>query len=100
MRSGWSGPLINGSSETVGFADFNGIYAKPAKDAPKATLPRALGPFSAEAAGPYGYGDSATLTDEGGTAVLDAPGKLEIRRGDELLVRVLAVAADVGRPSR
>ncbi len=90
MRSGWMGELDNGAMQPVGFADFNGIYAGKRQARVGATLPRALGAFSAEAQGLYGFGEGAVLLVSDDELTVTSPGKLVLRRGDELLLQVLA----------
>lgn len=105
MRSGWSGQLVDGRGHKVGFSDFNGVYAFPAAAAhagaaPEPSglaVPRALGPFSADAKGPYGYGDDATLQQGPDGVVIAAPGKLEMRHGDALLLTVVGTGAAAAR---
>lgn len=87
VRSGWSGPVINSSTKTIGFADFHGVYALPA---PGSDLPRALGAFSASAHGIYGKADDCTLLSPAGSITITCTAShLDLHRGDGLLLEVL-----------
>lgn len=58
-RSGWSGPLVNSTTQIVGSADYWGVYTLPATPG---ALPHALGPFSAGAQGLFGFAVDCHLT--------------------------------------
>ncbi len=89
-REGWEGPVENTSMEKVGFADFHGVYADaPAGAAGVSALPRAVGVFSANAEGLYGFDDAARLQSSGGTATVRSPGGVILRDGDALLLEVV-----------
>ena len=77
-RSAWSGPLIDAGGQTVGSADFQGVYTD---DTP---VPRALGAFSTAAQGLYGYARKASLAPEG--ISITSPGHLSLHVNDQLLL--------------
>lgn len=90
-REGWEGPVENGRMQKVGFADFRGVYANaPAGATGASALPRAVGVFSVDARGLYGFERSAALTSAGGVARLTSRGSLVVRGGDALLLEVMA----------
>lgn len=60
-RSAGSGKVFNRYSQPVGYADFAGVYANPEA---KGDLPRAMGPFSVNAKGLYGF-PNLTLVSAG-----------------------------------
>ena len=83
-RSGWSGPLINGVTKTVGSADYWGVYTLPAtSDAPA----HALGPFSASATGLFGFAPDCRLAPPPVTLSC-AASTPALHRGDVLLLEV------------
>lgn len=84
-RSGWMGELDNSSMQKVGFADFHGVYALPATPG---GVPLALGVFSADAHGLYGFDPATELLPIPGTLSIRCGCKLVLRRGDNLLLRV------------
>jgi len=92
VRTGWVGPVVGSNTETVGHADYYGVYSLPAPspgDGP--SFPRALGVFSTTAAGLYGFGRGSELTSVDGTIKVTGPGKsIELRTGDNLLLEVLS----------
>jgi hypothetical protein len=83
--SGGVGELDGPAMRKVGYSDLDGVYADPA---PGSSLPRALGVFSAAAAGLYGFPESAGLQAEHDVTKLTSPGKLRLRRGDQMLLLV------------
>lgn len=91
-RSGWQGPMCDDLMRTVGFADFNGVYMNPpAHGGPD--FPLAMGPFSTSARGLYGYDEGDRLNSADGMIRIEGPfGKVELRDGDNLLLRVIASA--------
>jgi hypothetical protein len=92
VRTGWVGPVVGSDTQTVGHADYYGVYSLPAPspgDGP--SFPRALGVFSTTAAGLYGFGPGSALKSDDGTITLTGPGKsVGLRNGDNLLLEVLA----------
>jgi hypothetical protein len=92
VRTGWAGPVVGSNTETVGHADYYGVYSLPAPspgDGP--SFPRALGVFSTTAAGLYGYGRGSELKSADGTITVTGPGKsIELRNGDNLLLEVIS----------
>ena len=84
-RAGWLGELDSASMQKVGFADFNGVYATPATPG---GVPHALGVFSAEAHGVYGFDPATMLMPTPGGLRLQCACKLRLRRGDNLLLQV------------
>jgi hypothetical protein len=91
VRTGWVGPVVASNTETVGHADYYGVYGLPAPssgDGP--SFPHALGVFSTNAAGLYGFGRGSALKSTDGTITLTGPSKsVELRNGDNLLLEVL-----------
>jgi hypothetical protein len=91
VRTGWVGPVVGSNTQTVGHADYYGVYSLPAPalgDGP--SFPRALGVFSTNADGLYGFGRGSALKSADGTITLTSPGKsVELRNGDNLLLEVL-----------
>jgi hypothetical protein len=86
-REGWEGPVENGRMEKVGYADFHGVYAY-APHGSAQDLPRAVGVFSTDAQGLYGFDDRATLLSSGSVATVRSPGQLILRNGDALLLQI------------
>lgn len=87
-RSGWSGPVINQTTQTVGFADFDGVYALAAQTD---GVPRALGVFSTSARGLFGYSaDCGLVDDPGAISVRCAHSALVLHDGDNLLLEVVS----------
>ena len=84
VRSGWSGPVINGTTQTVGSADYWGVYTLPAT--PDAA-PHALGPFSANSSGLFGFASDCALAAPDLT-IRCATSRPTLRRGDVLLLEV------------
>jgi hypothetical protein len=90
-RSGWVGPVVGFGLNTVGNADFHGVYSLPVKLSDGAMVPRAMGVFSTTAKGLYGYETGATLESAGGSVTITSPEKhAVIRNGDNLLLEVAA----------
>ncbi|NYF51696.1 hypothetical protein [Tunturiibacter gelidoferens] len=92
-RSGWVGPVVGSGTQTVGSADFYGVYSLPAKleGANGALVPRAMGVFSTTAEGLYGFDQGAQLSSSGGLiTITDPKGRAAIRNGDHLLLEVVA----------
>ena len=83
VRSGWVGPLINGSTRTVGSADFDGVYSLPENGAPA----HALGVFSADAHGLYGFREQERLNPAEGLIDVFGP-HVSLPGGDQVLLRV------------
>jgi hypothetical protein len=93
-RSGWVGPVVGSGLQTVGHADYFGVYSLPAKlqGADGATVPRAMGVFSTTAKGLYGYDEGAQLESSGGVITITNPvGHAVIRKGDNLLLEVVPI---------
>lgn len=90
MRSGWVGELDGKGMRKVGFADFHGVYGDPASLAGGHSLPRALGAFSADAQGLYGFDEAAVLRTGAGEFTVTAPGKLQLHGDDQILLLVTA----------
>lgn len=89
VRSGWSGPVINQTTQTVGFADFDGVYLLPAETG---GVPRALGVFSTGARGLFGYSNDCSLVaDPVAISLRCAHSALVLRNGDNLLLEVLSL---------
>ncbi len=91
VRSGWVGPVVGSNTQTVGRADYYGVYSLPAAspgDGP--SFPRALGVFSTTVAGLYGFERGSALTSVDGTITITGRGKsIELRNGDNLLLEVI-----------
>jgi hypothetical protein len=93
VRSGWVGPLVGAGLQTVGRADYYGVYSFPVQvgGADGAMLPLAMGVFSTTARGLYGYDEGTQLESSGGLITITNPrGRAVIRAGDHLLLEVLA----------
>ena len=89
-REGWEGPVENGRMQKVGFADFHGVYANaPAGATGTRALPRAVGVFSVDAKGLYGFDKEAMLNSAGGEARFTSPESIVLRDGDALLIEVI-----------
>ena len=92
-RSGWIGDLTDSSFHKVGSADYFGVYTLPLKpaDGKGPPFPRALGVFSATAAGLYGIEAGTSMQSASGTITLTRPDrKLLLRDGDHLLLEVVS----------
>ncbi len=92
MRSGWYGPLVNATTQTVGSADPWGVYTLPSAPG---DLPHALGPFSADARGLFGYPNSCQLRANTVRCTTD---DLTLRHGDTLLLQTLSAPELTGSP--
>jgi hypothetical protein len=93
VRSGWIGPVVGAGLQTVGRADYYGVYSLPVQlggaDGPM--VPLAIGVFSTTARGLYGYGEGSELESSGGLITITNPkGQVVIRAGDHLLLEVVA----------
>lgn len=89
-RSGWRGPVLNSTTQPVGFADFYGVYADPPAGASgPAAIPHAVGVFSTTARGLYGFDFTDKLSSPAATTTITANGNLVLRNGDDLLLKVL-----------
>ena len=85
-RSGWSGEVINTSTQTVGFADYNGVYALPLT---AGETPHAVGHFSTTAHGLYGKRPDCSLAPSSAAdAIVCTQSRPELHRGDNLLLQV------------
>lgn len=85
-RSGWSGEVINTSTQTVGFADYDGVYALPLA---AGDTPHAVGHFSTTAHGLYGKKPDCSLVPSSAAgAIACTQSRPELRRGDNLLLQV------------
>ena len=91
FRELWVGGVYDSGMRLVGRADYHGVYSLPKPlDSGGPALPRALGVFSAGAAGLYGFGDACRLQSNGGTIILTCLGKRAVLRdGDDLLLEVI-----------
>jgi hypothetical protein len=90
VRSGWVGDVVGSRMETVGYADYWGVYSLPMTLLGDGTLPRAMGVFSTTAAGLYGFDKGTELHSAGGRITLmRAGGRVLIRSGDNLLLEVM-----------
>jgi hypothetical protein len=93
-RCGWIGELDDDVMRKVGFADYYGVYADPPSDATGVTsIPRAVGVFSTNARGLYGFDEGAALRSSGGDITITSPRKLVLRNGDNLLLEVIPTSA-------
>jgi hypothetical protein len=93
VRSGWVGPLVGAGLQTVGRADYYGVYSFPVQlgGADGVPVPLAMGVFSTTARGLYGYDEGTQLESSGGLITITNPrGRAVIRAGDHLLLEVLA----------
>jgi hypothetical protein len=93
VRSGWVGPVVGRGLQTVGHADYYGVYSLPEKlsGADGAMVPRAMGVFSTTAKGLYSYDEGTELESSGGLITITNPmGRAVIRAGDHLLLEVVA----------
>jgi hypothetical protein len=89
-RAGWSGDVVNRVTQTVGYADFYGVYSLPVKLS-TGRVPRAIGVFSTSAEGLYGYDRGTEMNSSGGLITITNPEKRAvIRRGDNLLLEVVS----------
>ncbi len=84
VRTDWVGPVIDSVTQTVGHADFRGVYTLPG---PNGTPPKALGPFSTTSYGLYGYPPAETLTSRAGNITFTSPSKLVLHGNDVLLLQ-------------
>lgn len=90
FREGWEGPVENGRMQRVGYADFHGVYANaPTGATGVSALPRAVGVFSTDAQGLYGFDKGAMLQSAKGLTRIISPGNLVVRNGDALLIEVI-----------
>jgi hypothetical protein len=95
-RSGWIGEVVDATSNRVGFADYFGVYADPPPRASgTAAIPHAIGVFSTNVKGLYGFDNGAALHASGGNITVTSPHKLILRNGDNLLLEVLPPSTDV-----
>ena len=93
VRSGWVGPVVGRGLQTVGRADYYGVYSLPEKlsGADGAMVPRAMGVFSTTAKGLYSYDEGTELESSGGLITIKNPiGRAVIRAGDHLLLEVVS----------
>jgi hypothetical protein len=93
VRSGWVGPVVGRGLQTVGRADYYGVYSLPEKlsGSDGAMVPRAMGVFSTTAKGLYSYDEGTQLESSGGLITIKNPiGRAVIRAGDHLLLEVVA----------
>lgn len=94
-RSGWIGVVVDATSNRVGFADYFGVYADPPPHASgTAAIPHAIGVFSTNAKGLYGFDNGAALHSSGGNITVISPHTLILRNGDNLLLEVLPASSD------
>lgn len=90
-RSGWVGNVYSSSSHKVGFADYHGVYALPAS---QNEVPRALGVFSLNSTGLYGFSNTTRLQANGpDTTIIDSTHRVALRKGDDLLLQILPQVA-------
>jgi hypothetical protein len=93
VRSGWIGPVVGRGLQTVGRADYYGVYSLPEKVSgdDEVMIPRAMGVFSTTAKGLYSYDEGTQLESSGGLITITNPiGRAVIRAGDHLLLEVVA----------
>jgi hypothetical protein len=92
-RSGWVGPVVANGLQTVGSADYYGVYSLPREtDAEEVRFPKAIGIFSTTARGMYGYEKGATLDSSGGAITITSPERhAVIRNGERLLLEVVVL---------
>jgi hypothetical protein len=93
VRSGWIGPVVGRGLITVGRADYYGVYSLPVQlgGADGVMVPLAIGVFSTNAQGLYGYDTGTQLESSGGLITITNPkGQAVIRAGDHLLLEVVA----------
>ena len=87
--SGWSGKVYDQYSQPVGYANYSGVYADPARPG---ELPRAMGPFSTTATGLHGFPgcsiESAGGADTPITLAASKPNWI-IRSGSAMLLEVV-----------
>ncbi len=83
VRERWVGPLLNQSTQVVGSADYNGVYALSVGGAPA----HALGVFSADAHGLYGFSENTRMQGVGGMTRLFGP-RVSLKTGDQILLSV------------
>ncbi len=92
VRSGWIGPVVGLGLRTVGSADYYGVYSLPVQlgGADGVPVPRAIGVFSTNAQGLYGYDTGTQLESSDGLITITNPkGQAVIRAGDHLLLEVV-----------
>ncbi len=90
-RSNWKGDVYSSYSHKVGFADYHGVYALPADNG---LPPRALGVFSSNSAGLYGFRGSVSFSSKDrDTTLSDSTQTVRLRKGDDLLLEVLGSPA-------
>ena len=93
VRSGWIGPVVGRGLVTVGRADYYGVYSLPVQLGGEdgVMVPLAIGVFSTNARGLYGYDEGTQLESSGGLITITNPmGRAVIRAGDHLLLEVVA----------
>ncbi len=93
VRSGWIGPVVGRGLVTVGRADYYGVYSLPVQLGGEdgVMVPLAIGVFSTNARGLYGYDTGSELESSGGLITITNPkGAAVIRAGDHLLLEVVA----------
>ena len=93
VRSGWIGPVVGRGLITVGRADYYGVYSLPVQlgGADGVMVPLAIGVFSTNAQGLYGYDTGTQLESSDGLITITNPkGQAVIRAGDHLLLEVVA----------
>jgi hypothetical protein len=90
-RSGWVGDVCDYVMRKVGYADFNGVYSLPAPLPDRTSaLPRAMGVFSTQARGLYGFEQDATLASTDGVRDLRSTTKrAALSWGDNILLEVV-----------
>jgi hypothetical protein len=93
VRSGWIGPVVGRGLVTVGRADYYGVYSLPVQLGGEdgVMMPLAIGVFSTNAQGLYGYDTGSELESSGGLiTITNSKGAAVIRAGDHLLLAVVA----------
>jgi hypothetical protein len=93
VRSGWIGPVVGSGLVTVGHADYYGVYSLPVQLGGEdgVMMPLAIGVFSTNARGLYGYDVGSELESSGGLITIkNLIGRAVIRAGDHLLLEVVA----------
>lgn len=91
VRSGWSGDVINNTTQTVGFANYDGVYASPPKPG---DVPHAVGSFSTSAHGLYGKSPDCTLNSPVSIITIGCTNsRPELHSGDNLLLEILPTSS-------
>ncbi len=90
-RSGWVGDVYDDVMKKVGFADYYGVYstALPMPQS-QTSLPRAMGVFSTNAKGLYGFERDTVFSSGEGTMCLSSHShRVSLSGGDNLLLKIV-----------